>query len=443
MYLFTYIGVANISAMKVQHSKSINAFGSINFVLNEFENLNLGGILHDNLPSLSTKSAYSWKDIFYTFSSIYFCGGNCIEDAKTILAKQFGKNPLFNLCSPDTILRRMGELSDGEQHYRTTRGTVEHQFSTNETMADLNIKLLKHLGVLDQEQVVLDYDNTIIFTEKEGCKMTYKRNYGYQPGVCFVNEQNILYIENRNGNSDAKSFQADTIKRMFQHLESNGITRVDKFRADSASYQYEVIKLIEQKVQSFYIGVKNAYVESYFSQIQNWTLTKDQKDEDIFIGEIEYVPFAKQYAKGEDKKYRLLVKKKLRKDGQVNLFTNEPYDYYAIITNDFTTPLQDAINFYYQRGRSEKQFDIAKNDFGWNYPPFSDLSKNTVFLYFSAMCRNLYNIVLSRLSKIYKNVNVLHRMKRFIFSIITIPAVWKKAARQWYLRVYGNIPVRT
>lgn len=158
----------------------------------------------------------------------------------------------------------MGELSDGEQHCRTTRGTVEHQFSTNETMADLNIKLLKHLGVLDQEQVVLDYDNTIIFTEKEGCKMTYKRNYGYQPGVCIVNEQNILYIENRNGNSDAKSFQADTLKRMFQHLESNGITRVDKFRADSASYQYEVIKLIEQKVQSFYIGVKNAYVESYF-----------------------------------------------------------------------------------------------------------------------------------------------------------------------------------
>ena len=45
--------------MKVRYSKNINAFGGINFVLNEFENLNLGGILHDNLPSLSTKSAYS------------------------------------------------------------------------------------------------------------------------------------------------------------------------------------------------------------------------------------------------------------------------------------------------------------------------------------------------------------------------------------------------
>ncbi|MBK6785992.1 MAG: hypothetical protein IPG79_21300 [Saprospiraceae bacterium] len=49
-------------------------------------------------------------------------------------------------------------------------------------------------------------------------------------GVGILNEQNVLYIENRNGNSDAKAFQLDTLERMFQHLKDNNISRIDKFR---------------------------------------------------------------------------------------------------------------------------------------------------------------------------------------------------------------------
>ncbi|MBK8854538.1 MAG: IS1380 family transposase [Saprospiraceae bacterium] len=426
--------------MKVRYSNNINAFGGVNFVLQEFDKLKIGNISYDNLPSLSPKSSYSWRDIFYSFSSIYFCGGNCMEDAKTILANQFGSNPIFNLCSPDTLLRRMGDLCTDQLLCNTKRGNVEHQYNINQTMTDMNIKLLKKLGEFNKDEVVLDYDNTIIFTEKEGCKMTYKRDYGYQPGVGILNEQNVLYIENRNGNSDAKAFQLDTLERMFQHLKDNNISRIDKFRADAASYQYDVVKLVEKNVTSFYIGARNSYVEKYFALIEDWIKTKDQTGEDVYIGEIEYRPFAQQG--NRDNKYRLLVKKKLRKDGQLNMFTNESYDYHAIVTNDFSSSLDEAIKCYNRRGACEKQFDILKNDFGWNYLPFSNLSKNTVFLYFSAICRNLYNVVISNLSKVYKNVNIHYRMKRFIFNFIAIPAVWKKASRQWYLRVYGKIPLQ-
>ena len=51
--------------------------------------------------------------------------------------------------------------------------------------------------------------------------MTYKRNPGYQPGVRTVNEHFLLGIENRNGNSDAKSFQKETLMRMFKTLRKN------------------------------------------------------------------------------------------------------------------------------------------------------------------------------------------------------------------------------
>jgi len=211
--------------VKVKQLSQINAFGGINFVLNELEKLNIGSFLSQNLPLLSPNSKYSWTDIFYSFSSIFYCGGNCIEDTKTVLSNQFSANPFFSLCSPDTILRRFKSLATVEQLCYTPRGKVQHQFCVNDTLASTNIKLLKKIGVFDFPETILDYDNTIVFNEKADSKMTYKKNYGYQPGVCIINEENVLYIENRNGNSDAKSFQVDTLNRMFYHIYQDQKTK--------------------------------------------------------------------------------------------------------------------------------------------------------------------------------------------------------------------------
>ena len=41
-------------------------------------------------------------------------------------------------------------------------------------------------------------------TEKYDARSTYKKSEGYQPGVVSIGK-NIVYIEDRNGNSPAKS----------------------------------------------------------------------------------------------------------------------------------------------------------------------------------------------------------------------------------------------
>ncbi len=426
--------------MKVKYSTQINAFGGANFILDEYDSSNIEALLKASLPRLKANSKYSWKDIFYTFSSIYYCGGECIEDTKTVLSNQWSENPIFKLCSPDTILRRFKMLACENKECSTPRGTVKHEYNYNELLFQLNIQLLKKLGDFSLEESILDYDNTIVFNEKADSKMTYKKAYGYQPGVCLLNESKVVYIENRNGNSDAKSFQVDTLKRMFELLNKNGISHLDKFRADAASYQYGVIKLVEKQIGKFYIGTKNSYVERFYSQIDNWKATKDQSGEAIMIGEINYSPFQKYYSKDEEpKKYRLLVKKKIRPDGQINAFTKEPYDYWSVITNDHDTETKNALNFYYHRGSAERQFDVLKNDFGWKKLPFSKLSENTVFLYFSAMCSNLYKMIIPKLSKRYSNVKSSYRMKRLIFNFIAMPAKWVYSSRQWHLRIYRKI----
>ena len=48
--------------------------------------------------------------------------------------------------------------------------------------------------------------------------MTYKKQFGYAPGVGIIGKH-VVYVENRNGNSDAQTLQQDTLALMFDLLK--------------------------------------------------------------------------------------------------------------------------------------------------------------------------------------------------------------------------------
>ncbi len=425
--------------MKVVKSGDLSAFGGLNFVFESLNNLGINRIVDSNLPSLKYNSKYSWTDVFYSFMSIYFCGGDCIEDLNINLRHHLHNNPMFKLPSPDTVLRRLSSLAVPTQKCFTQRGSVEHEYCTNEAVMDVNLRILKKLGVFKSSELTLDYDNTIIFSEKKDCKMTYKRDYGYQPGVCTVNEEHILYIENRNGNSDAKSFQDRSLERIFNALEARGIRKVRHFRADAASYQYEIIKLLADRADFFYVGCRNSYVEKYFTHVGKWSKTFDAFGE-LEVGSIMINPFSKNATKdGETPaSYRLLVKRRKLKSGQMNIITQDAYEYRAVLSNNFEMEDLELAAFYAKRGNMEKQFDILKNDFGWQKMPFSNLNENLVFLYFSAICRNLYHHIICSFSKTVKYLKPEYRIKKFIFRFIILPSKWIIQGRQYKLRIYSS-----
>ena len=430
--------------MKVQKSYQLSAFGGMNFVFNFLDNLQIEPIISKNLPTMPRQSKYSWKDILYSLFSVYMCGGDAVEDIGLHLKNHFKNNPFVKLPSPDTTLTRMKQLATPMRTCQTKRGSVNHDYNTNTLLDSLNIKLLKRLGAFNAKEITLDFDNTIIFSEKEDCKMTYKRNKGYQPAVCTINENYILYIENRGGNSDAKSFQGDTINRAFDLLKSSQCTKIDNFRADAASYQFDVINIVEANTSNFYIGCRNSYVEKYYSQITSWQLIKDSTGQTMEVGEISITPFEVQAKKAGKmpKTYRLVVKRKKNKNGQINMITNDAYDYRSIITNNKNFSAVEVAQFYNQRGNMEKQFDILKNDFGWNNMPFSKMNQNTVFLYFTAIFRNLYNNIIRYFSQRVKGLKHYHRVKKFLFRFIILPAKWIRRSRQTQLKIYGDIPLK-
>ena len=427
--------------MKIEKASYISPFGGINYIFNHLNKIGFARILQQHLPDLANQSKYQWKDLIYSLYAIYFCGGDCIEDIGGNFGSSLANNPLLNIPSPDRILSRLKSLSKPSIADKSLRGKIIHDFSFNPTMAKLNIKLLIKLGCFKKRELTIDYDNTIIFTEKADSKMTYKRDYGYQPGVATLDSCHILYLENRNGNSNAKLLQHKTLERMFDQLGDQITGKKLNFRADSASYQFEVVKLLTENKATFFIAAPTNLLIRHLKDIGPWKKTTDKKGEEVFITEIIYVPFRHDHLSSQEQEleknqFRLIIKKKACQSGQVNMYTEEAFEYKAILTNDKEKTAQQIIDFYDKRGVMENQFDILKNDFGWNNMPFSKLEQNTVFLYFMAMCRNLYNEIISNFSTTSDRLKSNFRLKKFIFRFIAIPAKWIKRGRQNILKLY-------
>ena len=167
MVLSPKLVLQNNTGMKVIKSKSITPFGGLNFVFDEFEKIGLGRFINKELPNLPAQSEYSWKDILYSFLAIFFCGGDCAEDLSGNFKASLSTNPFVKIPSPDRVLNRMKDLAEPIQLFDTVRGDKLHEFGINTLLTRVNLSIIKKLRLLDKRtDIILDYDNTILFTRK-------------------------------------------------------------------------------------------------------------------------------------------------------------------------------------------------------------------------------------------------------------------------------------
>lgn len=438
--------------MKILQSNYISPFGGLNFVLEAFDRHRVGQRLDSALPPLPAQCHYSWRDIFYSFASIFFCGGDCIEDIAEHMSGALGGHPDVRLPSPDTVLRRMKSLAREKELCTTDRGTKEHSFSIHELLNRINIRLIKsHLLEKGTASLILDYDNTLIETQKADATYGYKGKSGYDPGVAFIGDK-VVYVENRSGHSSDHILQEESLKRMFDLLEEEGISP-SVFRADGASFYYDILKEVCSRVETFYIRARlSPPVHRAIRQIEEWKPVRKKakgsnQGEESYYGSIAFTPFQDAVRRDNNRQAlptcRLVVTKTLRKDRQIDMFSGEAYEYSAILTNEENLTEEEVEAFYNRRGAAERQFDVLKNDFGWGKLPFSKLEHNTVFLLFTAMCRNLYALLIGEFSRRFEGLQPHYRIKKFIFRFICIPGKWVYRSRGWKLRLYGKIAFKT
>jgi len=420
--------------MKISTSKEeINPFGGFNFCYELFKKTGIPLLIDSFLGQRVKYFGFDYSEILSNHMSIFFHGGDCPEDINDHLRDHLKQVKGFSVCSADTILRGIKELGTSSTNYLSDSG-VSHQFNINLKLNKLLLKALFKTKQLDKiSSYTLDYDNQVIATKKYDAAKTYKKCEGYQSGVASIG-QHIVYIEGRNGNSPASYRQVETLKRSFSVLESEGI-KINRFRADSASYQKGIIDMIVEKNALFYIrATRCSSMEKQIAALdeQAWEKIRLGTQEMEVAQMYDYKPF------NGSKPYRLVVSRIKRKDKQTDVFTGTAYTYRAVITNDQGWDKKQVTGFYNQRASSEKTFDVMNNDFGWANLPCSFLNENTSFMILTALYANFYLFMIEKFSEKIDWLEASFRLKKFVFRFITVAAKWIKTGRRYVLKLYTN-----
>ena len=107
---------------KVQiKSEKITPFGGI-FHVRELFSRYVGPVIDKVLGLRCTSYGYQYSEIAGSLSSVYFCGGDCVEDVTSHLMPHLSLHPTLRTCSSDTILRGISELATVNTTYTSDTG---------------------------------------------------------------------------------------------------------------------------------------------------------------------------------------------------------------------------------------------------------------------------------------------------------------------------------
>ncbi len=413
---------------KVQiKSEKLTPFGGIFSIMEQFDAL-LSKTIDSTLGIRSKLYGYQYSEIFRSLMCVYFCGGSCVEDVSIHLMKHLSLHPNLRTCSADTILRAIEELTCDNTTYISNSGK-QYNFNTANKMNDLLVNALLATGQLKVGQEYdFDFDHQFIETEKYDAKPTYKKFLGYGPGVAVINDV-IVGIENRDGNTNVRFNQKDTLERIFKRLGAMGIN-VSRARMDCGSCSEEIVEMVETHCKHFYIRANrcSSLYDSMFA-LTDWKTVE--------INGIEFELNSILVEKWKGKPYRLVIQRQRRMDGNLDIWEGE-YTYRCILTNDYESSARDIVEFYNLRGGKERIFDDMNNGFGWNRLPKSFMAQNTVFLLMTALVRNFFKAIMQRLDVKKFGLGMNSRIKTFVFKFISVPAKWIKTSRQHVLNIYTD-----
>jgi Transposase DDE domain group 1 len=413
-----------------QSSKNITPFGGLNFIFNAMKRSKIDEFLNEKLGFRNYRSEYSYSDIALSLFGNALCNGEYISDLE-YLKQNFSKQFFTKIPSPDTVEYACQELKTKTIVEKTVDGIV-HEFNYNSKTNNTLVALCVKTGQLKtNENYTLDFDNVVLENDKQDTKKSYKNTKAYHPNFAFIGKLPI-HIENHNGNTPAKYKQKETLERCFNNLNSNNI-KIEHFRADSASYQKEVVELVVENAQNFYIrNINSAKFNTQCGKIKGWKKL-EINNEIKEVVTIIYKPFGGEFS------YRIVVTRSLKKNNQTEIFSGTAYNYYGVMTNNHLFSDQEIIEFYNKRGDSENANKLLISDFNLTHLPFMDLDTNTVFMYFMAISLILFEwtkIILVKNNT--RKINLKMRVKSICFRYISVATIFVNHAREKVLTVFSD-----
>jgi len=303
-------------------------------------------------------------------------GGRSFEDIRELKYEE-GLMKLIdidNIPDPDSVgdwARRMGNLQTGQRGLNGL-GVVRDK---------LNHRMMKRDK---REAYTLDADAMGIIAGKADAFYTYKGDKGYMPMAGFLFELKLcIYDEFREGNT-APAFGQKGFYRECKARMPKG-KRIGYYRADSASYQAELINDLETD------GVKWAITADMDQAVK--TVIASIPDEQWIepVKGCGYEIAETIHTMNHTKKaFRLVIKRELRK--QENLFEQGKYFHHAVATNcdEQEKDANEVLQWHNERGEAENFNKELKIGFGMERMPCGQTEANAVFFRIGVIAYNLF-----------------------------------------------------
>jgi hypothetical protein len=328
--------------------------------------LKLPMVIDKELPQPGSGRGYQPSQFVMALILMFHGGGKKLEDLREIrgevsLRELLDMENLPASCTIGDWLRKMGRDSKG----LAGLGKVNHY-------------LVKQILSRDKRSsYTLDVDATIIESEKEEAKVTYKGEKGYQPQIGFLFEAGLICEDEfRDGNIPAQAGAVSFIEKCLGAMPHG--KSITYLRGDSALYQAGVINLCFERDKLFTITAdQDKGVKESIKGIREWRGYQGDRE----IGETIHAMNDTKEA------FRLIVIRwpKL----QAELFDSSPYFYQAIATNR-QEEAEEVIKLHNQRGEVENYIKELKNGFGMEWMPCGESYANAVFFRIGVIAYNLF-----------------------------------------------------
>jgi len=328
------------------------------------------------LPSPGSNRGFNPSVFVDTLVLMLQGGGRSFEDLRELkyeegLMKLIDINSIPDPDSAGDWCRRMGNLHTGQLGLK----------GLGEVRDKLNHRMMKRDKT---EAYTLDADAMEIIGEKADAFYTYKGNKGYMPMIGFLYELNLcIYDEFREGNTAPAFGQRGFYQECKRRMPKG--KRIGYYRADSASYQAELINDLEAD------GVKWAITADLDHAVKTLIATiPDNKWKEPVEGCGYEIAEAVHTMEDTKKAFRLVIKRELRK--QENLFEMGRYFHHAVATNwdEEEKDANEVLQWHNQRGQAENFNKELKNGFGMERMPCGQTEANAVFFRIGVIAYNLF-----------------------------------------------------
>ncbi len=366
-------------AFKLAATKErLTAHGGLALMAEFNHGIGLGALTDRFLPPPGSNRGYDPSVMVDSLVLMLQGGGRSLEDLRELkheegLMKLIGRE---EIPEPDTAgdwLRRMGDPKSGQRGLR----------GLDQVRCKINERILKRDGITEY---TLDADATEIVGEKAEAFFTYHGDKGYMPMVGYLYETSVcIYDEFREGNVAPAFGQKDFYLECKRRMPAG--KGIGYYRADSASYQAQLFNQLEED------GVKYAITADQDKAVKKAIgLIDSQEWKEPVVG-CGYELAETVHCMNETKKaFRLVVKREIRRQGELFEVKGAPYFYHAVATNwlEEEKDTEEALKWHNQRGQPENFNKELKIGLGMERMPCGQSYANAIFFRIGVIAYNLF-----------------------------------------------------